>query len=231
LPYNLGLLYIRIGDAAEAQQWFESADRIAVAYPRKQDGRWPERASILNAIGTLAVARRDPAAARRYFDAALTADPRNPDARQNEALLAAAGRDYIRADQIWLDLMRDSPDYIEAPVARAESLAQRGDRAGAIQQYKEVLMEKPDWPGAHEALAKLYLSSGDAANALVEADSALSRASPNPFLLELRGDAEFQLHRATDARVDWNNALAHAPDKATASRIKRKLKQNTTQAN
>ena len=95
LPYNLGLLYIRIGDPAEAQQWFESADRIAVAYPRKQDGRWPERASILNALGTLAGARRDSAAARRYFEAALAADPRNPDARQNEALLASAGRTTI----------------------------------------------------------------------------------------------------------------------------------------
>ena len=124
--------------------------------------------------------------------------------------------------------MRDSPDYIEAPVAWAESLAQRGDKARAIQQYKDVLLKKPDWPGAHEALANLYLSSGDAANALLEAESAQRRAPQNPFLLELRGDAEFQLHRVTDARVDWNNALSHAPDKASASRIKRKLAQKTT---
>jgi hypothetical protein len=72
------------------------------------------------------------------------------------ATLATADRDYARADRIWLDLIRDLPDYIAAPVARAESLARRGDKAGAIRQYREILIAKPDWAGAHETLAGLY---------------------------------------------------------------------------
>ncbi len=224
LPYNLGLLYTRIGDLPEAQHWFESAERIAVANPRRQNGRWTERSEALNALGTLALHRRDSAKARRYFEDAFAADPRNPNARQNLALLAASDRDYTRADRLWTDLIGDSQDYIEAPVAFAESLARRGDTARAIQQYKDILVRQPDWPGAHDALARLYLGGGDASNALVESNAALNETPVNPFLLELRGDIQFALHRKTEAVADWNKALEHIADKGAANRIRRKLK-------
>jgi Flp pilus assembly protein TadD len=224
LPYNLGLLYVRVGDLSEAEHWFRSAERIAVTYPRKQDGRWAEKAEPLNALGTLALQRHDTPRARRYFEDALADDPRNPVSRQNLALLSAAQGDYKRADQLWLELMKDSPDYIAGPVARAESLLARGDIAAAIQQYNDVLSRQPDWAGAHEALARLYFSSGDFENGLTAVNSALSAAPSNPFLLELRGDINSRLGRTSGALSDWNKALDLASDKGTASRIRRKLK-------
>ena len=116
LPYNLGLLYTRIGDFPEARRWFESAEKIAVAYPRKQNGRWTERAETLNALGTLAIERHDSASARKYFADALADDPLDPNTRENLALLADADKDYAQADRLWLALIKDSPDYIAARV-------------------------------------------------------------------------------------------------------------------
>jgi tetratricopeptide (TPR) repeat protein/uncharacterized caspase-like protein len=224
LPYNLGLLYMRIGEPDEARRWFESAERISAAYQRR-GGEWKEKADALNALGTLALARNDSTRARRYFEAALAADSRNPNARQNLAQLFAAGRDYSAADRLWRTLMNDSPDFIDAHVARAESLVARGDRAGAIEEYKQVLVQQPDWPGAHDALARLYLSQQEFSDALREVNDALGLTPTNPTLLELRGDIEMLLHRPAEASADWKNALDLTSDKKNAKRIRMKLKQ------
>ena len=223
LPYNLGLLYTRLGDLDEAKRWFESAEKVAVAYPRKQNGRWTERAQTLNALGTIALERHAPAAARRLFDQALADDPQNVSARQNLAVLADAARDYAQADSLWLDLIRDAPDYIAARVALAESLTRRGNTADAIRQYRAILDLKPDYAGAHEALARLYLVAGDNQAGLTEVNAELSRTPSNPFLLELRGDLESRLGLKTEARADWKKALAIAPDKAAATRLRARL--------
>jgi tetratricopeptide (TPR) repeat protein len=225
LPYNLGLLYTRLGDLDEAKRWFESAEKVAVAYPRRQNGRWTERAQTFNALGTVALERHDPAAARKFFEQSLGDDPQNVSARQNLAVLADASRDYTQADRIWLDLIRDSPDYVAARVALGESLTRRGDTAAAIRQYRGILDLKPDYAGAHEALARLYFASGDNQAGLTEANAELIRTPSNPILLELRGDLEIRLGLKTEAQADWKKALTIAPDKAAAGRLRSKLAQ------
>jgi protein O-mannosyl-transferase len=228
LPYNLGLLYMRLGDLDEAKHWFESAEKVAVAFPRRQNGRWTERAQTFNALGTVALEHHDPNAARKFFKQSLADDPRNVSARQNLAVLADDARDYTQADRIWLDLIRDSPDYMAARVALAESLTRRGDTAAAICQYRGILDLKPDYAGAHEALARLYFAAGDNQAALTEVNVELIRTPSNPFLLELRGDIEIRLGLKTEAQGDWKKALTIAPDKAVAGRLRSKLTQART---
>ncbi len=224
LPYNLGLLYTRLGDLDEAKGWFETAEKVAVSYPRRQNGRWTERAQTFNALGTVALERHDPAGARKFFEQSLADDPANVSARQNLAVLADASRDYAQADRLWLDLIRDAPDYVAARVALAESLTRRGNTADAIRQYRAILDLKPDYSGAHEALARLYLASGDNPAGLTEVNAQLSRTPSNPFLLELRGDLDSRLGLKTEALADWQKALSIAPDKTAAARLRTKLK-------
>jgi Flp pilus assembly protein TadD len=223
LPYNLGLLYDRLGDTANAQRWFEAAGKTAEAWPRKQDGVWPEKAQVLNALGTLAVEKRSLSRAKVYFEEAIANDSRNPNARNNLALLLAGRKAYGEADKLWLSVMADAPEFIAAKVALAGSLAQRGETTAAIAQYKEILKADPGWAGIHEALARLYYASGDNARALDELNPALTATPANPFLLELRGDTLARLQRRGEAAADWAQALKLAPDRNSARRLSKKL--------
>jgi tetratricopeptide (TPR) repeat protein len=223
LPYNLALLYDRLGDTANAQRWFETAGKTAEAWPRKQNGAWPEKAQVLNALGTLAAEKHSAARAKSYFEEAIANDARNPNARNNLALLLAGEKAYAEADKLWLSVLADTPEFITARVALAGSLAQRGDTAAAIAQYKEILIADPAWAGMHEALARLYYASGDNARALAELNPALTAAPSNPFLLELRGDTLSRMQRRGDAVADWTQALKLAPDRNATRRLSKKL--------
>jgi tetratricopeptide (TPR) repeat protein len=224
LPYNLGLLYARLGDNSHARKWFEAAGKVAEAYPRKQNGYWPEKAQVLNALGTLAMARGDSVHAKTYFNDALTADPPNLNARQNLALLAAGAKDYAESDRLWTGVIADSPQFLAPRVSLAASLAERKQTAAAIAQYREILRLDPEWIGVHEALAKLYLETGDTAAAMQELDSSLRATPSNPYLLETRGDLMAKLGRASEAAADWSAALKSATDRAAGARLARKLK-------
>lgn len=230
LPYNLGLLYARLGDNANARKWFEAAGKVAVAYPRKQNGVWPERAQILNALGTLAVERHDATRARTLFNSAMADDPANPNPRQNLALLAAGEKNYPEADRLWTAVIADSPAFLAARVSLAASLAERKDNARAIEQYRQILRIDPDWTGVHEALARLDLETGDTAEALRELDAGLLATPSNPFLLEMRGDLLSRLGRAPEAAADWNAALKGAATREAAGRLARKLKEERRKA-
>ena len=223
LPYNLGLLYDRLGDTANAQRWFEAAGRTAEAWPRKQNGVWPEKAQALNALGTLAVEKHSLPRAKSYFEQAIANDARNPNARHNLALLLAGEKAYAQADKLWFSVIADSPEFIAARVALAGSLAQRGETAAAIAQYQEILRADPASAGMHEALARLYYASGDDRGALDELNPALTSAPANPFLLELRGDTLARLQRRAEAIADWTQALKLAPDRNSARRLSKKL--------
>ncbi len=230
LPYNLGLLYDRLGDTANAQRWFEAAENTAEAWPRKQNSAWPEKAQVLNALGTLAVEKHSYSRAKSYFGEAIANDARNPNARNNLALLLAGEKAYGEADKLWLSVIADSPEFIAARVSLAGSLAQRGDTAAAIAQYKEILKTDPTWAGVHEALARLYYASGDNRGALDELDPALTSAPANPFLLELRGDTLARMQRRSEAVADWTEALKLAPDRNSARRLSKKLANVRTRA-
>jgi tetratricopeptide (TPR) repeat protein len=224
LPYNLGLLYDRLGDTASARHWFEAAGKTAEAWPRKKTGTWPEMAQVLNALGTLAVENRAPERAKGYFLEARTHDPRNPNVRNNLALLMATQKNYVEADKLWRSVIDDFPDFTASRVALARSLEQRGDRVAATAQYREILKADPGWTGAHEALARLYYSTGDYPSALNEIDQALSDLPSSPSLVELRGDTLFKLHRRSEAADDWKSALLVAPDRNAVRRISKKLR-------
>src|SRR5207248_1051713 len=101
------------------------------------------------------------AKAREYFERALADSPKDPNARQNLALLLAKDARFAEADKLWGAVTVDSPSFIAARLSWAESLAARGQRPAAIRQYQEVLHLDPTWAGAHEPLARLYFENGD----------------------------------------------------------------------
>jgi tetratricopeptide (TPR) repeat protein len=224
LPYNLGLLYERLGDFGNAAIWFEKARLVLDASGRRAGSAWPERARVWNALGTVARSQNRDARAFELFQKALADDPGDNNARHNLALLQAKRRDFAQADALWQKNIQANPDFLPTRIAYAESLAERGQPRAAIDQYEEIVRAKPDYVGAHGALAKLYLAADQAARALSEADGALAHSPSNAALLELRGDAHARLGDQPAARADWTKALDAAPDRALRTRVTKKLR-------
>jgi tetratricopeptide (TPR) repeat protein len=224
LPYNLGLVYERLGDLPNAEHWFDRARGLTEQFRPQASGAWPERARVWNALGTVARAQRQNAKAEALFKNAITDDAQDPNARQNLALILAAKGDTAGADKLWLANLGITPKFMPSWISYAESLAARGSAAPAIGIYEQIVEELKDYVGARVALARLYLSQHQAAQALAQMDAALQLSASDPAVLELRGDAEEALGRPDAAKADWKRAAAVASDRASRARLKQKLK-------
>ncbi len=216
LPYNLGLLYQRLGDFENARLCYLKAREVVEKFSQPRNGRWPERARIWNALGTLARGSK----AEEWFRKALADDGEDPNARHNLALELAKRGDYAEADQLW----RANAGFLPSRVALAESLAQRGQTRLAEQEYLALVSLKPEYVAAREELAKLYLRQNEPRPAMDQLDTALAQSGEVPALLELRGDARAQAGETAGARSDWARALELAVDGADKARLARKLK-------
>ncbi len=224
LPYSLGLLYVRLGDFQNARKWFDQARQTLERYSKPRNGAWAERARIWNALGTVERSQGREARALDFFQKALADDQADLNARHNLALLHAKRGDPMKADELWRDNLARDPMFTLSRVSYAESLAGRGQRRNAIEQYERLVEDKPDYVAARESLARLYLAENDLARAMAELKPAIGQAPANPALVELRGDVEAKLGDSASAKADWQQALDASPDREAKSRIEKKLK-------
>lgn len=224
LPYSLGLLYVRLGDFQNARKWFDQARQTLEQYSKPRNGAWPERARIWNALGTVERSQGHEARALDFFQKAMVDDPADLNARHNLALLYAKRGDFMRADDLWRDNLARDQTFTLSRVSYAESLASRGQRRGAVEQYERLVQEKPDYIAARESLARLYLAENDPSRAMAELKQAIGQAPANPALLELRGDVEAKQGDSTAAKADWRQAFDASPDHDAKARIEKKLK-------
>ena len=96
------------------------------------------------AAGAAALARGDPAEARRQFERALTIEPANATARRGISRAATLGE-------------------VTARIAEAASAEQRGDAAAAEAAYRKALALDRDAAAARDGLARLRVQAGGAA--------------------------------------------------------------------
>jgi tetratricopeptide (TPR) repeat protein len=224
LPYNLGLLYERLGDFDNAQLWFDKAREVLERFSRPSGSSWPQRARIWNALGTVARAQGRDSRALTLFRRALLDDPQDNNTSHNTALLLTKQSQFREADDLWRSVIARDPDFLPSRVAYAESLAGRGQRAAAIEQYEKIVSEKPNYVGAREALAGLYLAQNEPERALVHLNRVLVESLSNAILLEFVGDAEMQLGHVDASRSDWKRAYNATADRAIKTRLKQKLR-------
>jgi Tfp pilus assembly protein PilF len=151
-------------------------------------------------------------------------DQSDLNARHNLALLYAKRGDFTKADELWRDNLVRDPMFTLSRVSYAESLASRGQRRSAIEQYERLVQDKPDYVAARESLARLYLAENDPSRALEQLKPALTQAPADPDLQELHGDAEAKLGDPASAKTDWQQALKASPDREAKARIEKKLK-------
>jgi tetratricopeptide (TPR) repeat protein len=175
-------------------------------------------------LGTVERSQGREARALDFFQKAIADDPDDLNARHNLALLFAHRGDFTKADDLWRGNLNRDGAFTLSRISYAESLAQRGQRKSAIEQYERLVQDKPEYVAARESLARLYLAENDPSRAMTQLQAAAGLASANPALAELRGDIEDKLGDHSTAIADWQKALAAASGKDAKARIERKLR-------
>jgi tetratricopeptide (TPR) repeat protein len=206
LPYNLGLVYQRLRRRSDAEVEYRKAIAISPAEPE-----------AYNALGTLKASEGKSSEAERLYRDALTRGPDSKLARHNLAVLLAEDKNR-RAEAI--QLFRANLPYLASQISLAETLADSGDRTGAIEQYRQIVTERPGYVAAHLALARLL--EPDAA--IAELRVVLNTNPKSTVAWEQTGDIEAARGRSTEARAAYNSALQFTSDHAAKKRIETKLK-------
>ncbi|MSV27943.1 MAG: tetratricopeptide repeat protein, partial [Bryobacterales bacterium] len=190
LPHNLGLIYQKLNRADEAKAMFrEALDRAEESRKRFNPAlvEWPERAPILNALGTLARGRNT---AMAFYDRALKDDPRSAASRHNKALLLAKDcRNLNDTRRLWNEATALEPRNITLWLSLGENLGRCGDWTHARNAYEEVVRLKPDYTSARRSLAPILVRLGDSKAALAHLDHAASLGARRD-VAEERADVE-----------------------------------------
>ena len=214
LPYNLGLVYQRLNRRKDAEAAYRKASALA-----------PESAEPYNALGTLKASEGKRSEAEQLYRESLQKNPNLLPARHNLALLLARETNsQPEAINLWRENLRQSPDYLPSRLSLAETLSERSDNAGAIEEYRKILEAKPDYPAARIALASSLAKTGDVDGAVRELRQISGGGSQNPELLEQIGDLEAGRQRGGEARAAYQSALGLASDHNVRKRIGNKLK-------
>ncbi|HEV8146447.1 MAG TPA: tetratricopeptide repeat protein [Bryobacteraceae bacterium] len=214
LHYNLGLVYQRLNRNKDAENAYREAMKRASS-----------SAEPSNALGTLKAAQGKRSEAEQFYKDALAKNPKLYSARHNLALLLASDKNRQQeAIDLWRENLRQSPGFTASQLSLAETLAARGDNAGAIEQYRAVVQEKPKYVAAHLALAQLLIKTADTEGALAELRAASAVESQNFEIFELTGDLEAGRKNTAEAKIAYEKAAQLAPDRNAKKRVASKLK-------
>jgi tetratricopeptide (TPR) repeat protein len=154
----------RFGEArAELQKVLEGApdDRVARA-----------------ALGDLALASKDPAAASVEYRKLREMDPRSPPALYRSGMASRAAGRREEAEGLLEGALRADPDFEPALVQLVQLKAERRDLAGAIELCRRQVAARPDNSRFRALLGQVQARSKDFAAARATFEEALSR-DPN----------------------------------------------------
>jgi tetratricopeptide (TPR) repeat protein len=133
--YNEGRLALELNDLPRAEQELQRAHDLV-----------PDNAETNFALGNLRLTQRDLTAAKKFYDAALKADPKHKGALNNLGIVAldenspAIAADYFRRSLVL------QPQNAKTQYLLAKALLELGDRAGAEAALARALELAPNQP-------------------------------------------------------------------------------------
>ncbi|MFO1320386.1 MAG: XrtA/PEP-CTERM system TPR-repeat protein PrsT [Burkholderiales bacterium] len=119
----------------------------------------------------------DPAAAQAAYEESLKLAPKDPVARLGQARLAVLKKDWVGAERIVEEVIRDAPDAHDAWFIKANLLVDRNDLKGAISSFDESIARFPADLRSYTAVVPALLKIGDVEGAAKRAAS-LARVAP-----------------------------------------------------
>ena len=171
---------MRQGDTAGALKAIEGLEK-----------KLPDQALPLQLRGRVLMMRKDTAAARRAYEAALTKDPAYFSAVAALASLDAAERKPEEARRRFDAYLKAYPKSWQAKLALAEFDSRAGAAPAAVQAtLREAVKLSPTEPRPQLVLINHLLSHDDARAALQAAQEAVAALPDNLEILDAKGRAE-----------------------------------------
>jgi tetratricopeptide (TPR) repeat protein len=173
--YNLALLLQKLNRIDEARQEFKYAIDVGSEARRQNPGapfQWSRISDGYSAWATLESAEGRWREAGRLLKEALKADPANPIALHNDALLDAGPRHKPgRAITTWRKLLETEPTNTAYRTSLARTLVNTGRKKEAVAEYESLVASHPGTVAAWRELSLLYVS----VDALAEAERTIQR--------------------------------------------------------
>jgi tetratricopeptide (TPR) repeat protein len=233
LPYTLGLLNQQLNRSDEAERYYREALDTAQRLrdhgkDRRVPGRWPERAEILNALGTLAEQAGRARRAVAFYREAIAADPATTGARLNLAdKLSEAGKASPEAEALWHALIAQDARLLAPRLKFGGYLARLGRIDEAAVQYEFAVQLAPFYFDGRITLVRLLQKAGKIASALNALQPAVLLAGENASQTETLGDVYVALGSHAEALGAWRRAqtlVEREPDSTWRRDSRKRLK-------
>jgi len=205
--YNLGTLYMKLGQPSNAKAALERALSAnpayadahntlgvlvapgdpagAIAHFRSAVAARPDDADALNNLGYTLFQMGQRAEALQLYQQALQFQPDFPEALNNVGIFYGQQRDLARAEAYFRQAFERRPTYGEAANNLALVLRARGDTASAITLLQHFVEASPAFEPAYITLSRLYLAAARPRDARQVLARLLERNPTHPQALEL----------------------------------------------
>jgi tetratricopeptide (TPR) repeat protein len=203
LSLDLGLAYFKSGDFRAAGKVFE-AD--LARHPKG-----PDAARLTILAGMSHYGAREYGAAIPYLKEAAAAD------RNNLPLRLSLAHCYLWTKQleatlgVYKEILAINPDSAEADMIAGEALDEKGDNAGAVQQFRAAVVANPKEPNVHFGLAYLLWAQKRYDEAIPEFKAELANDPENSQAMTYLGDTYVQQNQFEQARTVLEKALSYKP--------------------
>ena len=157
-----------------------------------------------------------------YLQKAAENDPSNLPLRLAWAHSCMGSKQYDCVLQVYRQILALNADSAEADMLAGEALDEKGDDAGAVEQFRAAIQANPNEPNAHFGLGYLLWTQHHYREAADEFKAELAVGSAQPQAQAFLGDALVELHEYAEAQPELE-AASHANTPASAAMIHRDL--------
>jgi tetratricopeptide (TPR) repeat protein len=192
LNLNLGLALFKSGSFRDSAKLFEAELR------RHSKSSDVQRLTSLAAMSHYGA--HEYGAAIPYLRDAVAADPRNLSLLLTLAHCLLWTKQLDATMEVFKEILTINPDSAEADMIAGEALDQKGDNAGAVQQFRAAVQANPKEPNAHFGLAYLLWTQKKFDEAIPEFKAELENDPRNNQAMIYLGDTYVRQERFDLAR-------------------------------
>jgi tetratricopeptide (TPR) repeat protein len=198
LNLNLGLALFKSGNFRESIGPFEA---------ELQKSPDNQRLTILVAMAHYAA--RDYTAAIPYLKTAASRDTRNLPLRLALAHCYLWSKQFQSTLGVYKEILQIDPDSAEADMIAGEALDEKGDNAGAVQQFRAAEKANPKEPNVHFGLAYLLWAQKRYDDAIPEFEAELKNDPRNYQAMLYLGDTYVQMANFEKAKIIMEKAAPY----------------------
>ena len=170
------------------------------------------KAELQTALAYAQLARRDMAAARKHFDAAVAADPRYLPAQLGQARVVAGAGQFAQALEIVEKAIALAADKPEAWQLKGDLLQVQRQSEPALAAYRKALEVKPDYLPSHSSIVSMLMREQKLAEAGKQLDALKRLAPKHPRTAHLLAQYELRQKNFPAAEAAIQQALSADPE-------------------